>query len=130
MIRTAQWNSRTGILSSRPLDSTRRRGCDHHFALEPVHRFDRRTVVHAFAVPLAASRLRRDHGIFLAQSFLEVIDRIASAETSFAVVGDSSPIGSREDEEPIVGYRDAVTALVHEPVMKAAQRHEVRELGL
>src|SRR5688572_12439330 len=41
-----------------------------------------------------------------------------------------SPVGSREDEEPIVGYRDAVTALVHEPVMKAAQRHEVRELGL
>ncbi len=49
----------------------------------------------------------------------------------FAPFGfDARAVRPREDEQPVVGTREPVAALVHEPVMKAAQRDEIGELRL
>jgi hypothetical protein len=110
-----------------------------------MHRFDRRAVVHALAVPLATARFGGDLEAFFtiqhaeSQRFIGDVDRrcaslslieIVSAETSLTVIGNAAAVGAREDEQSIVGGREPVIALVHEPVMETAERDEIRELRL
>src|SRR4051794_24924770 len=51
-----------------------------------------------------------------------------SAETFHTVILDAPAVRPREYEHSVVGAPDSVTALVHEPVVEAAQRDQIGEV--